>query len=141
MIRAAALAALLMLPAGLAAAQFNAPRTLTEREKKLAIEALLREPGAALSEDPSCKSDLSQPGAMSIAQGLSVALVRAATDGEAVNVTADCFVRNGYPLGPGEEYCRLALTPASRPRGSGYGLVFRINWSAGRVAPGSVECY
>ncbi len=78
---------------------------------------------------------------MSIAQGLAVALVRAATDDEAVNVTADCFVRKGYPLAPGEEYCRLALTPASKPRGSGYGLVFRINWSAGQVTPGSVECY
>jgi uncharacterized protein YfiM (DUF2279 family) len=140
-IRAAALAALLMLPAGVAAAQFNAPRTLTEREKKLAIEALLREPGAALSEDPSCKSDLSQPGAMSIAQGLAVALVRAATDDEAVNVTADCFVRKGYPLAAGEEYCRLALTPPDKPRSSGYGLVFKMNWGAGKVTPGSVECY
>jgi hypothetical protein len=140
-IRATVLSALLMLPAGVAGAQFNAPRTLTDREKRLAIEALLREPAAALSEDPSCKSDLSQPGAMPIAQGLAVALVRAATDGEAVNVIAGCFVRNDYPLGPGEEYCRLAFAPANRPRSSGYGLVFRMNWSAGRVAPGSVECY
>lgn len=140
MIRAVALAALLILSAGMAVAQFNAPRTLSEREKKLAIEALLREPSAALSEDPSCKSDLNQPGVMSIAPGLSVALVRAATDGEAVDVTADCFVRNGYPLAAGEEYCRFALTPAGS-RGSGYGLVFRMNWSAGRVTPGSVECY
>jgi hypothetical protein len=140
-IRAAALAALLILSAGAAYAQFNAPRTLTEREQKLAIEALLREPGAALSEDPSCKSDLNQPGAMSIAQGLSVALVRAATDGEAVNVTADCFVRKGYPLAAGQEYCRLAFTPAGKPRASGYGLVFLMDWNAVRVMPGSVECY
>jgi hypothetical protein len=136
-----ALAAGFVLLAGAAGAQFNAPRTLTERETRLAIEALLREPGAALSEDPSCKADLNRPGAMSIAQGLAVALVRAATDGEAVSVSADCFVRKGYPLAAGQEYCRLALTPASRPRSSGYGLVFLMDWNAARVMPGSVECY
>lgn len=141
MIRAAALAVLLILPAGMAGAQFNTPRSLSEREQKLAIEALLREPAAALSEDPSCKADLNQPGAMSIAQGLAVALVRAATDGEALNVVADCFVRKGYPLAAGQEYCRLAFTPAGKPRSSGYGLVFRMDWSASRVVPGSVECY
>lgn len=140
MIRAT-LAAGFILLAGPAGAEFNAPRTLTERETRLAIEALLREPGAALSEDPSCKADLNRPGMMSIAQGLAVALVRAATDSEAVNVTADCFVRNGYPLAAGQEYCRLALTPANRPRSSGYGLVFVMDWSAERVMPRSVECY
>jgi hypothetical protein len=139
--RAVALLTALLLQAQAAAAQLDSRRALSEREMRIAFEALLREPTAALSENPSCRADLSQPGAMSIAQGLAIALLRAATDGEAVTVNADCFVRRGYPIGPGEEYCRLAFTSASPPSSSGYGLVFRMDWNAARAVPSSVECY
>ncbi len=134
---AALLAALWM---GSAAAQFEPRRALSDPETRTAIEALLRDAGSKLSEDPSCKADLNAPGSMSIGEGLAVALVRAATDREPVQVVADCFVRRGYPLDAGEEYCRLALTKPQRPA-FGYGLVFVMNWKAKRVRPGSVECF
>ena len=137
-----ALAALLVHAAMTgAAAQVDPPRELSDGETRVAIETLLKEPANGLSDDPSCKTDLNAPGGMSIAQGLAVALVRAATDRIPVNIRAECFVRRGYPLSDGEEYCRLAVRDPARPRGAGYGLVFVMNWKAMRVRPRSVECY
>jgi hypothetical protein len=124
-----------------ASAQLQSQRTLSDVESRSAIEALLKDPAAALSEDPSCKADLTQPGSMSIAQGLAIALLRAATDKKPVAITVDCFVRPGYPLAPGQEYCRLAFVPDRGPRALGYGLVFVMDWNKKNVASGSVECY
>lgn len=136
-----ALAAIVAMWTTGAAAQGDSRRELSDREARVAIETLLKDPAGGLSEDPSCKSDLNAPGGMSIAQGLAVALVRAATDRTPVNISAECFVRRGYPLSDGEEYCRLDVREAGRPRGAGYGLVFVMNWKLTRVRPGSVECY
>jgi hypothetical protein len=124
-----------------AAAQVDTRRQLSDRETRVAIETLLKDPASELSEDPSCKADLSTPGRMSIAQGLAVALVRAATDRRPVNIGAECFVRGDYPLADGEEYCRLAVRDAAQQRGAGYGLTFVMNWKSTRVRAGSVECY
>jgi hypothetical protein len=112
---------------------------VTDAEARTAIEALLREPSAALSEDPSCKSDLNQPGSVSVAQGLGVALLQAVTDKKPVNVMVQCSVRPGYPLRPGEEWCRLAF--AQTRTGNGYGLAFAMNWQQKSVRSGTVECF
>lgn len=114
-------------------------RTATDAETRTAIEALLRAPAAPLSEDPSCKSDLSQPGSVSIAQGLGAALLQAVTDKKPVNVMVQCSVRPGYPLQPGEEWCRLAFVQTRTD--DGYGLAFAINWKQKSVRPGTVECF
>jgi hypothetical protein len=124
-----------------AQAQFQSRRTLSDAEVRLVVEALVQEPAAPLSEDPSCKADLAQPGSMSIAQGLAVALVRAATDKKPVTVQVDCFVRPGYPLAPKQESCRLAFLADRRPKALGYGLVFVMDWGKQAVRAGSVECY
>jgi|GraSoiStandDraft_4_1057263.scaffolds.fasta_scaffold756792_2 hypothetical protein len=124
-----------------ATAQVDTRRQLSAQETRVAIETLLGEAASDLSEDPSCKADLSSPGRMSVAQGLAMALVRAATDRRAVNINAECFVRRDYPLSDGEEYCRLSLRDAAQQRGAGYGLVFVMNWKATRIRRGSIECY
>jgi hypothetical protein len=111
----------------------------TDLEARVAIEALLKDPTAALSEDPSCKADLKQPGSVSIAQGLGVALLLAVTDKRPVNVMVQCSVRPGYPLAANEEWCRLAF--AQTRSGKGYGLAFVINWAEKAVRLGSVECF
>ena len=105
------------------------------------IKGVLGSSSSPLSEDPSCKVALSDPKPMPIAQGLAIALIRAATSKKPMLVQVDCFVRQDYPLGPGEEYCRLAFLPPGGRRAFGYGLVFVMDWPRKAVRPGSVECY
>lgn len=116
-------------------------RAVSDAEVRHLIDALLREPAAALSEDPSCKADLASPGAMSIAQGFGVALLRAATHARPLSVIADCFVRSNYPLGPGQEYCRIGFASRPKPRVPSYGLLFVMDWPKKSVVAGTVECF
>jgi hypothetical protein len=125
----------------LAAAQFQGQRELTETEQRVAMAALLAQPTMPMSEDPSCKSDLQQPGRVSIAQALGDVLVRAAAESRAVTVKIDCFVRPGYPLAAGQEYCRLGLVDSGNAKDSGFGLAFLMDWKQRSIVPESVECY
>jgi hypothetical protein len=116
-------------------------RKLTEEEQKAVLNALLAEPGMPTSNDPSCKTDLSKPDAVSIAQGLGLALARAAAEEQPVIVKVNCFVRNGYPLGKGQEYCRVGLVPSRRRADFGYGVAFLMDWPSRTIVRGSVECF
>jgi hypothetical protein len=78
---------------------------------------------------------------MSIAQGLAAALVRAALEKKNVSVHADCFVRQGFPLLNGQEYCRLVFTRRGGSKAPSYGLLFLMNWAKREIAPDSVECF
>ena len=121
--------------------QVRTVRHLSDSEQESLIGALMSKSTDSLSEDPSCRSDLSHPGSMSIAEGIAHTLTRAANESKPVVVTVDCFDRTGYPRAEGQEWCRVALLYAKKPRPLGFGLVFRMNWKAGNVAPGSVECF
>lgn len=116
-------------------------RALSDEEVESVISALLKDPTAPLSEDPSCKADLSAPGSMSIAEGLAVALVRAATERKSVVVRADCAERPGFPLDKGQELCRLTLLPEGLSAAAGYGLIFVMDWPKGAAVSHSVECF
>jgi hypothetical protein len=128
-------------PFSIAEAQFQKLRKLPDEDVQTAIKAVLADPSSPLSEDPSCKVALSDPKPVPVAEGLAVALVRAATNKKPILVQVDCFVRQNYPLGPGEEYCRLTFLQPGRPRAFGYGLVFVMDWPRKAIRPGSVECY
>jgi hypothetical protein len=133
-------AAALLLAVVPAAAQ-DSDRRMSPAEAKQAIEALLADPAAPLTDDPSCKSDLSDPAPMSIAQGLAIPLIDAAVEGGPVTVVAACSVRPGYPLASGEERCRIGFSGEGAEGPSETGLAFVMNWTTGEVRPGSVECY
>lgn len=122
-------------------AQFQGLRVLSEAEQRGALAALLAEPQMPMSEDPSCKADLSKPGRVSLAQALSETLARAAAVKPPRTVQVDCFLRRGYPLATGQEYCRLAFIPIRRPHDSGFGLVFVMDWPRKAVVPDRTECY
>lgn len=126
---------------GVAIGEIRSVRKLSDAERKLVVETLLSKSAEALSEDPSCRSDISRPGSMSIAQGIALSLTRASTESRPMIVTADCFDRTGYPRSEGQEWCRVALVYANKRRSSGFGLIFRMDWKASDVVPGSAECY
>jgi hypothetical protein len=125
----------------IAGAQIETPRPLSDDEIRSVIGALLKVSTFPLSEDPSCKADLNRRGSMSIAEGLAVALFRAATEKGPVSVNADCFVRRGYPLSAGQEYCSLAFALDGPRRGARYGLLFIMDWTNKAAIMGSVECF
>ena len=116
-------------------------RRLTEQEQKAVLDALLAEPALPTSDEPSCKTDLNKPDAVSIAQGLGLALARGAAEAQPVIVKVNCFVRRGYPLGKGQEYCRVGLVSSRRPEDFGYGVAFLMDWPTKSIVRGSVECY
>ena len=133
---------LLVVAASLPAlAQFQRQRRLSGAEQRIAMAALLDQPSRAMSEDPSCRANLQQPGQISIAQALGEALARAATEAKPLMVKIDCFVRSGYPLAAGQEYCRLGFVVSRRAKATGYGLAFLMDWNQRAVVPESVECY
>jgi hypothetical protein len=141
MARAIAALALCALTVAPAWAQFKDLRALSEVDKRGLMAALLADPQMPMSEDPSCKADLSRPGAVSVSQALSEALARAAAEKPPRTVVLDCFKRPGYPLEAGQEYCRLAFVPARKPRDGGFGLLFLMDWQHKSVVSGSAECY
>ena len=110
-------------------------RALSTQEKSDAIAALMAASGTAMAEEPSCKSDLSKPGAMLVGQGVARLLTRAVEAKQKLAVSVGCFERDGWPKQPGQEYCKLGL---SDPDGTG--LVFLMDWSSHSVVAGSVEC-
>ena len=122
-------------------AQFKGLRALSEAEQRRALAALLVDPQMPMSEDPSCKANLSKPGRVSVALALSEALARAAAEKPPRSVKLDCFARRGYPLSPGQEYCRLAFVPAHSLHDSGFGLLFLMDWPRNAVVPDRAECY
>ena len=132
---------MMVIAVSLAEAVTPIQRRLTEEEQKAVLNALLAEPGLPTSDDPSCKTDLSKPDAVSIAQGLGLALARAAAEAQPVIVKVSCFVRHGYPLEKGQEYCRVGLVPSRRPGDFGYGVAFKMDWTSGTIVRGSVECF
>lgn len=136
------LAATLGIGAALpACADFKQLRRPSEAEQRQLVAALLVDPQMPMSEDPSCKADLSRPGAVPVHQALADALSRAAAERPVRVVRVDCFARPGYPLEPGQEYCRLAFVPAGKARDDGFGIAFRMDWTRRAVVPGSAECY
>lgn len=139
--RALAALGLCLLVAAPAWAQFKGLRTLSEKEKRGLMSALMADPQMPMSEDPSCKADLSRPGAVSVSQALSEALARAAAEKPPRVVVLDCFKRPGYPMEAGQEYCRLAFVPVRKPADGGFGLLFLMDWSHKSVVSGSAECY
>jgi hypothetical protein len=78
---------------------------------------------------------------MSIAEGLADVLVRASTEKSAVIVRADCFIREGFPIGTGQEYCRLKFSSVGRGKNPRYGLLFIMDWTKALAVAGSVECF
>ena len=131
----------LMLSWVSASAGMDKPRRLSATKVDRVVHALLAEPSAYLSEDPSCRSDLSRPGHMSIADGLALMLTRAATGSGSLVLRVDCFDRPGFPLGDAEEVCRLAFLQGKVKGQLGYGLAFVMNWKSQKIRPNSVECY
>ena len=139
---AAALAMLaLWLAPALAQAQFKGLRAVAEADQRTLMAALLADPQMPMSEDPSCKADLSAPGRVPVAQALAEALARAAAERPPRRVQVDCFQRPGYPLGAGQEFCRLAFVPVSKPRDGGFGILFLMDWPRKAVVTDSAECY
>lgn len=122
-------------------AQFQRQRRLSGAEQRVAMAALLDQPSMAMSEDPSCKANLQQPGQITVARALGEALARAANEAKPLTVKIDCFVRRGYPLAAGQEYCRLGFVVSRRAKATGYGLAFLMDWNQRAVVPESVECY
>jgi hypothetical protein len=123
-------------------AQFKGIRKLSATEVKTAIDALMSNPVAKLNSVPSCKSDLSQPDEMTIADGLALALTIAANEQKKVVIRVDCFVRPGYPVSGKQEWCRVAFLPNVKSTADGgYGLAFLMDWANKIIVPGSVECY
>jgi hypothetical protein len=110
-------------------------RSLSYEETSTAMDALLKAAGSNLSDDPSCKSDLSQPGAMLVGQGVARLLTRAATTKGKISVRVDCFERDGWPKEKGQEYCKIEISDSERT-----GLVFLMDWPKHTVVPGTVEC-
>ena len=124
-----------------ARADFKNLRKLSEVEQRGLMSALLADPQMPMSEDPSCKSDLSKPGRVSVAQAVSAALARAAAERSSRVIRLDCFQRPGYPIAAGQEYCRLAFVDPAKPRDSGFGLLFVMDWQHKAVAVDTAECY
>jgi hypothetical protein len=132
---------MIVIAASVAEAVTPIQRKLTEQEQKVVLNALLAEPSMSTSDDPSCKTDLSKPDAVSIAQALGWVLARAADEAQPVLVKVNCFVRRGYPLGKGQEYCRVGLVPSRRPGDFGYGVAFIVDWPSRTIVRGSAECF
>lgn len=139
MTRSVALLALTML--AVTAAEAAGGRVLSAVETRLALTALARSAATALSEDPSCKDDVTSPGTMSVTQGLTRALFRAVTDKVPITIQASCSDRPGYPRAAGQDYCRVAFMPAGKRAEGPYGLVFLIDWKTETIAPSSVACF
>ena len=139
--RAGLLLGLCALAALPAQAQFKGLRALSEAEQRTLMTALLANPQMAMSEDPSCKADLSQPGSVSVAGALGEALARAAAGRPPRVVRMDCFQREGYPKAQGQEFCRVAFVPAGRPKDGGFGVLFLMDWPNKAVVTGSAECF
>lgn len=129
------------LAAAPALAQFKGVRPLSEAEQHRLMSALLADPQMPMSEDPSCKADLSRPGRVSVSEALGAALARAAAAKARRVVQLDCFQRPGYPMKAGQEYCRLAFVPPARRTDGGFGLLFLMDWPSGAVVADSPECY
>jgi hypothetical protein len=118
-----------------AVAQRTEARSLSYEETSIAMDALMKAAGSNLSDDPSCKSDLSQPGAMLVGQGVARLLTRAATTKGKILVRVGCFERDGWPKEKGQEYCKIGISDSERT-----GLVFLMDWPKHIVVPGTVEC-
>ncbi|MCV0396248.1 MAG: hypothetical protein K5872_04260 [Rhizobiaceae bacterium] len=131
---------LLATSAGAAAANSAEPRMLDDGEAIKVVEALSRASTQPLSDDPSCKADLSDPRPMSVADGLGVALLKAVTSEEATGLTLQCVDRAGYPKTESQEYCALNFATGGGAEME-YGLIFLMDWQTGAVVEGSVECY
>lgn len=132
---------LCVLTAGSTRAEFKGVRTLSEAEQRGLMSALLADPQMPMSEEPSCKSDLSRPGRVSVSQALAAAVARAAAEKPPRVVRLDCFQRPGYPMAAGQEYCRLAFVPLGQRRDGGFGLLFLMDWPNKTVVAESAECY
>jgi hypothetical protein len=139
--RAALVLGVCALAALPAQAQFKGLRAPSEAEQRTLMTALLANPQMAMSEDPSCKADLSQPGTVSVTNALGEALARAAASRPPRVVRVDCFQREGYPMAQGQEFCRVAFLPAGRPKDSGFGLLFLMDWPRKAVVTSSAECF
>ena len=139
--RAAVVLGICAMAALPAQAQFKGLRALSEAEQRSLTAALLADPQMAMSEDPSCKADLSQPGSVSVARALGEALARAAAAKPQRQLRIDCFQRPGYPLAQGQEYCRVAFVPVGRPKDGGFGLLVLMDWPRKAVVAGSAECF
>ena len=132
---------MIVIAASVAEAVTPVQRKLTQEEQKVVLNALLAEPSMPTSDDPSCKADLSKPDAVSIVQALASVLARAADEAQPVLVKVNCFVRRGYPLGKGQEYCRVGIVPSRRPADFGYGVAFIMDWPSRTIVRGSAECF
>jgi hypothetical protein len=113
-------------------------RQLTDAEITTLVGTLFRSQEAALSEDPSCKSDLSVKGPKPIREALATLVANAAIERAPVKIRASCFVRKSYKLDKGEEYCKFEI---AGPKQLATGLVFKMMWSNEQIVPGSAECF
>jgi hypothetical protein len=110
-------------------------RGLDDLALNTAIDALLSAADTNMSEDPSCKADLSQPHKMRVSEGLARLLSRAASERRQISFVVECFDRADWPRKAGQEYCKIYITDSEHT-----GLVFLMDWSSKSVVPGSVEC-